>query len=102
MSRSTWSERKGVSSMDTDRMTQEALNKLKQSSSASVPAARSRPGFASEDATSHQAWVAKSAKQPMTLETVDLGPFAAEDVEIVVEHCGLCHSDLSVLNNDWG
>ena len=25
-----------------------------------------------------------------------------EDVEIAVEHCGLCHSDLSVLNNDWG
>jgi uncharacterized zinc-type alcohol dehydrogenase-like protein len=38
----------------------------------------------------------------MTLETVDLGPFGAEDVEIAVEHCGLCHSDVSVLNNDWG
>jgi alcohol/geraniol dehydrogenase (NADP+) len=23
-------------------------------------------------------------------------------VEVAVEHCGLCHSDLSVLNNDWG
>jgi len=23
-------------------------------------------------------------------------------VEIIVEHCGVCHSDLSMLNNDWG
>lgn len=26
----------------------------------------------------------------------------AEEVEIKVAHCGLCHSDLSMLNNDWG
>jgi uncharacterized zinc-type alcohol dehydrogenase-like protein len=38
----------------------------------------------------------------MVLETVDLGPLGAEDVEVAVERCGLCHSDLSVLNNDWG
>ena len=47
-------------------------------------------------------WVVKAAKQPMVLETVDLGPLGAEDVEVAVEHCGVCHSDLSVLNNDWG
>ena len=50
----------------------------------------------------YKAWVAKAAKQPMALETVDLGPLGVEDVEVAVEHCGLCHSDLSVLNNDWG
>ena len=38
----------------------------------------------------------------MVLEAVDLGPLGAEDVEVAVEHCGLCHSDLSVLNNEWG
>jgi uncharacterized zinc-type alcohol dehydrogenase-like protein len=38
----------------------------------------------------------------VSLEVVDLGPFGAEEVEVEVEHCGLCHSDLSVLNNDWG
>src|SRR6267378_7675537 len=48
------------------------------------------------------AWIAKAPKQPMVLETVDLGPLGAEDVEVAVEHCGLCHSDLSVLNNEWG
>ncbi|HTG13054.1 MAG TPA: alcohol dehydrogenase catalytic domain-containing protein, partial [Candidatus Eisenbacteria bacterium] len=50
----------------------------------------------------YKAWVAKAAKQPMVVETVDLGPLGVEDVEVVVEHCALCHSDLSVLNNDWG
>jgi uncharacterized zinc-type alcohol dehydrogenase-like protein len=49
-----------------------------------------------------QAWVAKSAKQPMALETIDPGPLGDEEVEVTVEHCGLCHSDLSVFNNDWG
>ena len=59
-------------------------------------------GFRIGDAMNYQAWIAKAAKQPMVLETVDLGPLGAEDVEVAVEHCGLCHSDLSVLNNDWG
>lgn len=30
------------------------------------------------------------------------GPLGSEDVEIDVEYCGICHSDLSMLNNDWG
>ena len=50
----------------------------------------------------YRAWVTKAAKQRMVLETVDLGPLGAEDVEVDVEHCGLCHSDLSVFNNEWG
>src|SRR4029077_17913561 len=54
------------------------------------------------NAMNHKAWIAKAPKQPMVLETVDLGPLGAEDVEVAVEHCGVCHSDLSVFNNDWG
>jgi uncharacterized zinc-type alcohol dehydrogenase-like protein len=50
----------------------------------------------------YRAWVAREAKQPMTLESVDFGPLGAEEVEVAVEHGGLCHSDLSILNNDWG
>ena len=41
----------------------------------------------------YSAWVAKAAKLPVVLETVDLGPLGAEDVEVAVEHCGLCHFD---------
>ena len=50
----------------------------------------------------YKAWITKAAKQPMVLETVNLGPLGAEDVEVAVDHCGLCHSDISILNNDWG
>lgn len=30
------------------------------------------------------------------------GPLGDEQVEIRVEYCGLCHSDMSMANNDWG
>lgn len=29
-------------------------------------------------------------------------PLAEEQVEIAVSHCGICHSDLSMMDNDWG
>jgi uncharacterized zinc-type alcohol dehydrogenase-like protein len=83
-------------------LTQEPLSKSKQPTPSSVSGTQSRPSSASEHVMNHKAWVVKAAKQPMVLETVDLGPLGAEDVEVAVEHCGLCHSDLSVLNNEWG
>ncbi len=70
--------------------------------SAAASAVQSGPSFRMADAKNYQAWVAKAAKQPMVLETMDPGPLGAEDVEVAVENSGLCHSDLSVLNNDWG
>ena len=33
--------------------------------------------------------------------TYDPGPLGDEQVEIEVQYCGLCHSDLSMLNNEW-
>jgi uncharacterized zinc-type alcohol dehydrogenase-like protein len=30
------------------------------------------------------------------------GPLGAEQVEIKISHCGICHSDLSMLDNEWG
>lgn len=32
----------------------------------------------------------------------DLGPLRPEQIEIKVSHCGICHSDLSMLDNEWG
>ena len=32
----------------------------------------------------------------------DPGPLSEGQVEIAVEFCGLCHSDLSMLDNEWG
>ena len=48
------------------------------------------------------AWAAHGAKQALKPYEFDAGPIGPEDVEVVVEHCGVCHSDLSVLNNEWG
>jgi uncharacterized zinc-type alcohol dehydrogenase-like protein len=81
---------------------QEQAGGLQQRQSASSSAVQSGPGFAVADTANCVAWVAKGAKQPMVRENVDLGPLGVEDVEVAVEHSGLCHSDLSILNNDWG
>jgi len=40
-----------------------------------------------------------AALAPFDLELPPLGP---DDVEVAVEHCGICHSDLSMLDNAWG
>jgi uncharacterized zinc-type alcohol dehydrogenase-like protein len=48
------------------------------------------------------AWVASGVKQKLVRQQVDLGPLGVEEVEVQVENCGLCHSDLSMLKNDWG
>ncbi len=31
-----------------------------------------------------------------------LPPLGSDDVEIAVESCGVCHSDMSMLDNAWG
>ncbi|MGH9561237.1 MAG: alcohol dehydrogenase catalytic domain-containing protein, partial [Terracidiphilus sp.] len=32
----------------------------------------------------------------------DPGKLGAYDVEIAITHCGICHSDLHLIANDWG
>ncbi|MGH8225217.1 MAG: NADPH-dependent aldehyde reductase Ahr [Gammaproteobacteria bacterium] len=49
-----------------------------------------------------RSWVAPAAGKPLELQTLDAGPLAADDVEVAVEYCGICHSDLSVWKNEWG
>ena len=51
--------------------------------------------------TKIDAWVASAAKSKLVRQEIDLGPLGEEEVEVAVEYCGLCHSDLSILNNDW-
>jgi len=46
---------------------------------------------------------ALSAPQPhakLAPFAYDPGPLADDQVEIDVQYCGICHSDLSMLNND--
>lgn len=49
-----------------------------------------------------KAYAAHSPGAPLQAFEYDPGPLAAGDVEIAVEYCGICHSDLSMLNNEWG
>lgn len=48
------------------------------------------------------AWVASAPKSKFIKQEIDLGPLGEEEVEVAVEYCGICHSDLSILNNEWG
>lgn len=48
------------------------------------------------------AWAAQRAGGPLEPYEYDPGALGPEEVEITVEHCGICHSDLSMLDNDWG
>ena len=52
--------------------------------------------------TSYRAWAAPKAGAPLEPFEYDPGPLGADEVEITVDHCGLCHSDLSMLDNEWG
>ena len=49
-----------------------------------------------------QAWAAMEPKQKLERYEYDAGPIGPEEVEVEVETCGICHSDLSVVNNEWG
>lgn len=48
------------------------------------------------------AYAATSAKGALHRFEFDPGELRSDEVEIQVTHCGVCHSDLSMLDNDWG
>lgn len=48
------------------------------------------------------AYAATQAGAPLEPYSFDPGDLGPEEVEIKVSHCGICHSDLSMLHNDWG
>lgn len=49
-----------------------------------------------------QAYAAPEAKGKLNPFTYNLGITEDEEVTIKIHYCGICHSDLSMLNNDWG
>jgi uncharacterized zinc-type alcohol dehydrogenase-like protein len=49
-----------------------------------------------------KAFAASEAGGQMKPYEYDPGPIGYNDIEIEVEHCGICHSDLSMLDNEWG
>ncbi len=48
------------------------------------------------------AYAAQSAGAELEKFEYELGEIQPEDVEIKVEFCGICHSDISMLDNEWG
>lgn len=50
----------------------------------------------------YNAYAAKTAKGPLEPFSFTPGELGPEEVEIKVDYCGLCHSDLSMLDNEWG
>jgi uncharacterized zinc-type alcohol dehydrogenase-like protein len=49
-----------------------------------------------------KAYAASEAGAKLEPFEYDPGELGSEEVEIKVSHCGICHSDLSMRNNDWG
>lgn len=41
-------------------------------------------------------------KAPLQPFSYDPAPLGNEQVEIAVSYCGICHSDLSMIDNEWG
>jgi uncharacterized zinc-type alcohol dehydrogenase-like protein len=49
-----------------------------------------------------QAYAASEAGGALKPFEYEPGPLGTTDVEIQVDSCGICHSDLSMLDNEWG
>lgn len=49
-----------------------------------------------------KSYAAKEAGSELELYEYDAGELKPEDVEVQVEYCGICHSDLSMIDNEWG
>ncbi|OFA31623.1 alcohol dehydrogenase [Glaciecola punicea] len=48
------------------------------------------------------AYAVQKAGQALSKIELELPPLGADEVKIKVSYCGICHSDLSMLNNEWG
>lgn len=48
------------------------------------------------------AYAALGPSEKLKPYTYELGELGSEQVDIKISYCGVCHSDLSMINNDWG
>jgi uncharacterized zinc-type alcohol dehydrogenase-like protein len=49
-----------------------------------------------------KAYAATEANGKLSPFEYQLGPLGSQDVDVAVEYCGICHSDVSMLENAWG
>ena len=52
--------------------------------------------------TKFHAFAARSPKAPLEAFAYEPAPMGDHDVEIAITHCGICHSDVHLVDNDWG
>ena len=48
------------------------------------------------------AWAAHAAGAPLRHHPIEFGPLAPGEVELEVSHCGVCRSDVHLVDDDWG
>jgi alcohol/geraniol dehydrogenase (NADP+) len=51
--------------------------------------------------TTISAFAALAAKEQLTPFSYEPAPLGPQDVEIEISHCGICHSDIHLIDNDW-
>src|SRR5450756_2537029 len=49
-----------------------------------------------------KSYAAPSQGAKLTPHVFDPGPLGNNEVEVAVTHCGICHSDIHLIDNDWG
>ena len=49
-----------------------------------------------------RAYAAHEQKGPLAPFVYEPGELGPNDVEIRVSHCGICHSDVHLVDGDWG
>lgn len=47
------------------------------------------------------AHAAREPRAPLTPHTLETGPLWPHEVELAVTHCGICHSDIHLIDDDW-
>ena len=52
--------------------------------------------------TNVKAFAAREQREQLKAFSFDLEPPKAEEVQIEIMHCGICHTDLVFLDNEWG
>ena len=48
------------------------------------------------------AYAVNSAKSELLPFEYDAQPISPQEVEVRVQYCGVCHSDLGMIDTDWG
>lgn len=49
-----------------------------------------------------QGYAAKQVKAPLEQSNYDLGELGPFEVDVRVTHCGICHTDVAMVDNEWG